>query len=114
MSRSIVVIGGGASGLVAAISAARQGAKVTILEQNSKLGKKVLSTGNGKCNMTNMNQDLSFYRSDVPEFVEYVLSAFSVNDTLTFFEVPVSADPRFLICDYTFAPMCKCRYRFGV
>ena len=86
MNQSIVVIGGGASGLVAAITAARFGAKVTILEQNSKLGKKVLSTGNGKCNMTNQNQDLSYYRSDHPVFIQTVLSRFSYEDTINFFE----------------------------
>ena len=48
----VVVIGGGASGMMAAIAAAGAGARVTILEQNGELGKKILSTGNGKCNFT--------------------------------------------------------------
>ena len=47
------VIGGGASGMTAAILAARQGASVTLLERNSRIGKKLLSTGNGKCNLGN-------------------------------------------------------------
>ena len=51
--RHVIIVGGGASGMVAAISAAREGAKVTIIEHQNKLGKKILSTGNGKCNLTN-------------------------------------------------------------
>ena len=49
----VVVVGGGAAGLVAAIMAARNGAKVLILEHNEVPGKKILATGNGKCNYTN-------------------------------------------------------------
>ena len=51
--RRVCVIGGGASGLIAAIFAAREGALVTLLEQNERLGKKLLATGNGRCNLTN-------------------------------------------------------------
>ena len=50
----IIVIGGGASGMTAAITAARNGAEVTVLEQNDRPGKKILSTGNGRCNLTNL------------------------------------------------------------
>ena len=60
----ILIIGGGASGLTAAISAACNGAEVTIFEKNDRLGKKILATGNGKCNLTNMNMDLSMYNTD--------------------------------------------------
>ena len=49
----ILVIGGGPAGVCAAIAAAREGAKVTIIEQKDRLGKKILSTGNGRCNLTN-------------------------------------------------------------
>ena len=48
--RQVVIIGAGASGLMAAIMAARNGAAVTVLEQNEKPGKKICATGNGKCN----------------------------------------------------------------
>ena len=48
--KHVLVIGGGASGLMAAIFAARAGAKVTLLEQNKQVGKKILVTGNGRCN----------------------------------------------------------------
>lgn len=84
--RKIVVIGGGASGMTAAIMAARNGAEVTILEQKDRLGKKILSTGNGKCNYTNANMDVSFFRGEDPSFVSSVLHKFSTEDTLTFFE----------------------------
>ena len=57
----IVIIGGGASGLMAAIQAARKGAQVTLLEQNEKIGKKILATGNGRCNLTNLHQEPSCY-----------------------------------------------------
>ena len=55
MSKNIVIIGGGASGLMAAITAARLGACVTIVEHKDRVGKKILMTGNGKCNLTNMS-----------------------------------------------------------
>ena len=52
MKKKVLIIGGGASGLMAAIMAAREGAEVTILEHMDRVGKKILSTGNGRCNMT--------------------------------------------------------------
>ena len=53
MAKEIVVIGGGAAGLMAAITAARQGAAVTLLEPIERLGKKVNITGKRRCNLTN-------------------------------------------------------------
>lgn len=61
--KQVVIIGGGASGLTAGIIAARRGKKVTILDKNNKCGKKILITGNGKCNYWNENMDLSHYHS---------------------------------------------------
>jgi predicted Rossmann fold flavoprotein len=52
---SVVVIGGGAAGMAAAIAAARTGAKVLIAEKSNRLGKKILATGNGRCNLSNMS-----------------------------------------------------------
>ena len=49
----MIIIGAGAAGLVAAITKARVGCKVTLLEQNNKIGKKILVSGNGKCNIDN-------------------------------------------------------------
>ncbi len=84
--QNIIVVGGGASGLVAAITAARKGADVTILEQKERLGKKILSTGNGRCNYTNARMNVSFFRGEDVSIVEQVLSLFDTNDTLQFFE----------------------------
>lgn len=84
--KKIGIIGGGASGMLAAISASRTGAFVTILERNDRIGKKILVTGNGKCNLTNLNLSKDDYRSDHPYFVAEVLDQFSVLQTLTFFE----------------------------
>lgn len=60
----VIVIGGGAAGLAACISAAREGAKVTLLEKNDRVGKKILSTGNGKCNLSNDRISPDHYHSD--------------------------------------------------
>lgn len=81
----VIIVGGGASGLVAAIMAAREGHKVTILEHKDKLGKKILATGNGKCNYTNLVQEKECYRSDDSSFPFKVLSCFDVNKTIEFF-----------------------------
>lgn len=86
MKHDVVIIGGGASGMMAAITAARRGAHVVILEQNARIGKKILSTGNGKCNFTNKNQAMEFYYSDAPQSVETVLKQFPLEDTLAFFK----------------------------
>ncbi len=81
-----MVIGAGASGLMAAISAARQGASVTILERMEKPGKKLLMTGNGKCNLTNAHMDIpGAFRGGSPAFVDTILKQFSQEDTLQFF-----------------------------
>lgn len=82
----VLVIGGGAAGLMAAISAARAGAKVAVLEHKEKTGKKILSTGNGKCNYTNANQDITCYRGENPDFVMPVFKQFGFSETVAFFE----------------------------
>lgn len=64
----VLVIGGGASGLVSAISAAKNGCKVTILEKNNKCGKKLLVTGNGHCNYWNELQEIDKYHTNNPEY----------------------------------------------
>lgn len=68
MKRKIIIIGGGASGLVAAICGAREGAGVTIVEHMDRVGKKILSTGNGRCNMTNLDIRPECYRCGNPRF----------------------------------------------
>lgn len=84
--RQVLIIGAGASGLTAAIMAARNGAAVTVLEQNEKPGKKICATGNGKCNFSNLAMPEDAYRGAHPEFVKEVLSQFSVKDTIDFFK----------------------------
>ena len=83
---TVIIIGGGASGLVAAITARRFGAQVTILEKNPRLGKKILATGNGRCNLTNIDTCADCYNGAAPEFVEGILSQFNVKKTIGFFE----------------------------
>ena len=82
----VIVIGGGASGLVAAIYAARRGKRVTILEKNSACGKKILVTGNGRCNYFNEDQNLSHFRSNNNEFIKDIITQDNLNEVLTFFK----------------------------
>lgn len=82
----IIIIGGGASGLMAAITAARGGAKVTVLEHQNQVGKKILVTGNGRCNFTNTNQDLAHYHSESPFQMAMALKQFNCQDTVKFFK----------------------------
>lgn len=86
MKQQVIVVGGGASGLTAAIMAARSGASVAILEHTSKPGKKLLSTGNGKCNLTNLEQFDDAYRSSNPEFIKKAIKKVTVDQTLEFFQ----------------------------
>lgn len=82
----IIIVGAGVSGMMAAIAAAEQGASVTILEQMEKPGKKLLVTGNGRCNLTNINMpDENAYRGAKADFVNSILGQFTVVNTLAFF-----------------------------
>src|SRR5690554_261225 len=85
-TRKVCIVGGGAAGMMAAITAARQGAQVTILERNPRVGKKLLATGNGRCNFTNVNADAESYSGSNPKFVYGALAAFSPEQTIQFFE----------------------------
>ena len=84
--RQVVITGAGASGLMAAIMAARNGAAVTVLEQNEKPGKKICATGNGKCNFSNLARPDDAYRGKYPDFADDALAQFSVEDTVGFFK----------------------------
>jgi hypothetical protein len=81
----IAVIGGGASGLTAAIAAAKNGAEVRIYEKMNRVGKKILATGNGRCNYTNMNLSKGCYHSKNLALTEEVMNFFDLNKTLIFF-----------------------------
>lgn len=88
MSRQtkILIIGGGAAGMTAAIFASRNGAKVIIVEQLPKVGRKILATGNGRCNLTNINIDIRRYHGNNVKFAYGALSRFGYLDTIQFFE----------------------------
>lgn len=75
----VVIVGGGISGIIAAIKA-KNNNEVIILERNNTCGKKILVTGNGKCNYTNSNQDLSNYHSSNPELIEKIINEFNLNE----------------------------------
>ena len=84
--KNIVIIGGGASGLVAAIFAAKSGKKVCIIEKNNVCGKKILATGNGRCNYWNEEQSILHYRSNNIDLVKEILSNKNKEMILEFFE----------------------------
>ncbi len=84
--RQILIIGGGASGLLAAIMAAREGAEVTLLEHKDRLGKKILSTGNGRCNLGNRRMEKDCYHSGEEEFPWRVLEWFGLQENLNFWK----------------------------
>ena len=86
--KKVTVIGGGAAGMMAAITAAEAGASVTLLEKNEKLGKKLYITGKGRCNLTNTCELPAFF-DNIPRGNKFLYSAiysFSNADTCTFFE----------------------------
>ena len=86
--RKIVIVGGGAAGMMAAISAAKQGAQVTLLEQNEKTGKKIFITGKGRCNLTNACEQEDFF-SNIISNPKFMYSAFYQMDNqmvMEFFE----------------------------
>ena len=88
----IAIIGGGASGMLSAITARKSGADVTVFEKLDRVGKKLLSTGNGRCNITNENVletddngKLSHYFGENSDFAKFAITQFDNNDLLGFF-----------------------------
>jgi hypothetical protein len=85
MQKKIAIIGAGASGLFAAICAARRGFEVVLYEKSTKVGRKILATGNGRCNISNENISLQNYQGCEPSFVKYALNEFNTNEVKKFF-----------------------------
>ena len=88
MNADVIVIGGGPAGMFGAITAAKQGKKVLLLEQNSRLGKKLLITGKGRCNVTN-NCDAQEVLQNIPRngrFLYSAMAAFPPKAAMDFFE----------------------------
>ncbi|QQE47710.1 aminoacetone oxidase family FAD-binding enzyme [Peptoniphilus harei] len=81
----IIIIGAGASGIVTAINAKNENNKVILLEKNDRIGKKLLATGNGRCNYTNMNLTEKNYSS--PDFVKRTLEEFTNEDLINYFKI---------------------------
>ena len=85
-SNSVAIIGGGASGLFAALSASMAGAEVTVYEGCDRIGQKILATGNGRCNLTNLCADEKDFHGEDTSFIQDVKKQFWVDETLSFFE----------------------------
>lgn len=81
----VIVIGGGASGIMAAISARRNGSQAVICERMNVLGKKILASGNGRCNLSNDNLDPACYNPSARKAVSSVLSEFGGGSIRSFF-----------------------------
>ena len=79
------VIGAGASGMTAALTAARLGHEVTLYERQARVGRKLMATGNGRCNLTNTGAGPSNYHGETPDFVRPALQAFPSEAALAFF-----------------------------
>jgi predicted Rossmann fold flavoprotein len=84
MKQSIAIIGGGASALFAAINLAKRDFNVVVFEKNQKVGKKLLATGNGKCNITNKNLSLENFFSTNLQFIKYPIETFGFKEFLKF------------------------------
>ncbi len=81
----MIIIGAGAAGLIASISAARKGQQVILLEQNNKIGKKILVSGNGKCNIDNKYISINRFHGENPAFIENVLEGYDFEVVEKFF-----------------------------
>ena len=81
----VIIIGGGAAGMMAALSAREHGAEVCILERQARVGRKLLATGNGRCNLSNTKLTLKNYHGQDAKFADFALSAFDTQKTLEYF-----------------------------
>lgn len=85
MDRKIAIIGGGAAGMMAAVQAAEAGACADLYERNDRVGKKLLATGNGRCNFSNRDMNRDAYYGSAVSFYEKLFSEFGVSETIDFF-----------------------------
>ena len=90
-----VVIGGGAAGIVAAISAARRGSSVVICEKTPRFGKKILASGNGRCNLSNEDLAAFHYNAAAQPLVSSIFSGFGKKEINAFFAGLGLRRPRF-------------------
>jgi len=84
LNKKVIVLGGGASGMCAAVYAARNGAEVTIIEKNTQLGKKLSMTGNGRCNLSNLDMNEKMYNAAAEKRMKQWLSVYGVLDVINF------------------------------
>lgn len=83
---TVVVIGGGAAGIMAALTAAEvPGRRVLLLERQQRIGRKLLATGNGRCNLTNTGATIAHYHGEQADFAAPALSNFTPQDALDYF-----------------------------
>ncbi len=83
--KTVGIIGAGASGIMAAIKASALGAKVTLFDKKDKIGKKILVTGNGRCNFSNLNLSEDYYYTDDDDYLKRALNKFNNKDLIFFF-----------------------------
>lgn len=81
-----VIVGAGAAGMTAALACGKESQKVMLLDRQSQMGRKILVTGNGKCNLTNFAQKPEYYRSDCPEKAQNILSMFGQKEAMKLFQ----------------------------
>ena len=82
----IGIIGAGASGMAAALTAAESGAQVLLFERQARVGRKLAATGNGRCNLTNLNAKHDSYHGEEPWFASSAMIRYDVTDTLAWFD----------------------------
>ena len=87
MDADAIIIGGGACGLMCAVQAGYLGKKVILLEKNEKVGAKILISGGGRCNYTNLHTTEEHFISNNPHFIKSALAQWTVDDSVNFFEM---------------------------
>ena len=105
MSFEVIVLGGGAAGLMCAISAGQRGLKVLVLERSNRIGKKILMSGGGRCNFTNLNTTPGDFLSSNPHFCKSALARYTPYDFLAMVDRHGIAwhekSPGQLFCDHS-------------